>query len=62
MQVTFELDVIATEHEEIAHEGPQVKPVDVTNILRGRLHFRMANVGMKSEVRSRKGLKIFHGL
>lgn len=53
VQVTYELDVMATEYLEaevpvqagdVTREGV-VRPVDVRNILKGRLHLRLASVG-----------------
>lgn len=52
VQTTFELDVLTTEYQEdsgaltgeIARAG-SIRPVGVNCLNRGRLHFRMANVG-----------------
>ena len=57
MQVTYELDVISTEyieHENTVMAGDltrdgSVRPVDVSTLLKGRLHLRMANVGHQAD-------------
>ncbi|KAI8794088.1 nephrocystin-4 isoform X1 [Biomphalaria glabrata] len=52
VQTTFELDVLATEYQEDSGaltgemvRGGSIRPVGVNCLNRGRLHFRMANIG-----------------
>ncbi|KAH9490048.1 Nephrocystin-4 [Bulinus truncatus] len=52
VQTTFELDILATEYQEDSGaltgemvRGGSVRPVGVNCLNRGRLHFRMANIG-----------------
>lgn len=57
VQVTYELDVVFTEYVE--HDGllpagdmtrdAASRPVDVSTLLKGRLHLRLANVGYPAE-------------
>ena len=55
-QVTYELDVMSTEYIEhellpsgdLTRDG-SVRPVDVSTVLKGRLHLRMANIGYPAD-------------
>ncbi|CAH1775289.1 unnamed protein product [Owenia fusiformis] len=61
VQVTYELDVVATEYSETDQEpmmtdpnaGAAVRPVGVQALMKGRLHLRMANVGYEADRKAR---------
>ena len=66
--MTYELDVISTEY--IEHENTvlagdlsrdgSVRPVDVSTLLKGRLHLRMANVGHQADMGFSKSGMLTH--
>ena len=64
VQVSYELDVMFTEyveHESLIPAGDvtrdgSVRPVDVSTMLKGRLHLRLANVGYPVEKPLKTGL------
>ena len=63
VQVSYELDVISSEHAEsegnisagdMTHNGA-IRPVDMKTYMRGRLHLRLANIGYPSERKNMSG-------
>lgn len=66
VQTTFELDVMATEYQEdsaaltgeLARAG-SVRPVGANGLHKGRLHFRLANIGYPVSKR-KQGLELLN--